>query len=149
MTERVLLLGYGNPGRRDDGLGVALAAAIAARELPGVTVETDDQLAVEDSLAVAEADLVVFADADATGPAPFRYEEIEPREDLRFTSHSISPESLLHLAGKHFGRRPRAFVLGIRGYDFDGYGEGLSERAEANLDAAERFLLETLPGARS
>lgn len=143
----VLVLGYGNPGRRDDGLGVALAAAVAARGLPGVTVESDYQLAVEDSLAVAEHDLVVFADADAAGPAPFRYEEIEPREELRFTSHSISPEGILHLAGKHFGRRPRAFVLGIRGYDFDGYGEGLTDRARENLAAAERFLLDTLPGA--
>ncbi len=37
-----VLIGVGNPYRRDDGIGPALAAAIAERELPGVTVLTGD-----------------------------------------------------------------------------------------------------------
>ena len=34
----MLLLGYGNPGRLDDGLGPALAAQVERLALPGVTV---------------------------------------------------------------------------------------------------------------
>lgn len=47
VSQRILLIGYGNPGRGDDGLGPALAAAIEAMELPGVTVEADYQLMVD------------------------------------------------------------------------------------------------------
>ena len=45
-TRRILVIGYGNPGRRDDGLGPALAARLEALALPGVTVESDFQLAI-------------------------------------------------------------------------------------------------------
>jgi hydrogenase maturation protease len=66
MTEAprtVLLLGYGNPGRLDDGLGSELAARVQALGLPGVTVDSDYQLCLEDAEAVSRHDVVVFADA--------------------------------------------------------------------------------------
>ena len=48
---KVLLIGYGNPGRLDDGLGPALAAAVEKLAIPGVTVDADYQLNVEDAAA--------------------------------------------------------------------------------------------------
>ena len=39
-----------------------------------------------------------------------------------------------------FHSRARAYVLGIRGYEFNGYDERLSERAEKNLDEAFQFV---------
>ncbi|MBV8574206.1 MAG: hypothetical protein JOZ58_04080, partial [Acetobacteraceae bacterium] len=36
---RVLVLGYGNPGRQDDGLGPAAVAEIDRRAFPGVLVQ--------------------------------------------------------------------------------------------------------------
>ena len=48
MSSAVLLYGYGNPGRLDDGLGPALARELAARHpAEGVTIETGYQLQVE------------------------------------------------------------------------------------------------------
>ena len=46
----MLLIGYGNPGRGDDGLGPALSEAVAARSLPGLEVDTDYQLVAEHAL---------------------------------------------------------------------------------------------------
>jgi hydrogenase maturation protease len=141
---RVLVLGYGNPGRRDDGLGPAFASAVAAWELTGVTVDHDYQLAVEDAARVAEHDAVLFADAEAAGAGPFSLRELEPGERAGFSTHSVSPGAVLALARDLFGAKTRAFLLGIRGYDFEGYGEGLSAEAAANLERALVHLRPTL-----
>ena len=50
----ILLIGFGNPGRLDDGLGPALADAIEKLALPGVTVESNYQLTVEDAAEIAK-----------------------------------------------------------------------------------------------
>ena len=41
---KILVIGYGNPGRLDDGLGPAFAERIQAMELPSVTVESNTSL---------------------------------------------------------------------------------------------------------
>jgi hydrogenase maturation protease len=136
----VLVIGYGNPGRLDDGLGPALADALERLKLPGVTVDSDYQLAVEDARAVADHDVVVFADASLSGPAPFTFCRIAPKPGAHFSSHIVEPEGVLALARELFGAQPEAYVLGIRGYVFDDFGERLSEQARANLAAALAFI---------
>ena len=137
---KVLLIGYGNPGRVDDGLGPALAEAVAATGPPGVTVDADYQLTVEDAAAVARHDIVIFADADVGGPEPFAFRRIEPKTTLTFSSHEIAPEAVLGLAHDLFGARTRGFALAIRGYEFNEFCESLSARARANLDQAVGFI---------
>lgn len=137
---RVLLIGYGNPGRLDDGLGPALAERFEKLGLPGVTVDANYQLNVEDAADLAEHDVVIFADADVSGPEPFWFRRIEPKRVLSFTTHSVAPDALLGLAEQLFDARGEAFILGIRGYRFNEFGEGLSPEAQENLDAAAEFL---------
>jgi hydrogenase maturation protease len=137
---RILVLAYGNPGRRDDGLGPALAAALEDLHLPGVTIDSDYQLTVEHAADVAEHDVVVFADAACTGPEPFSFARIAPQAAVGFGTHSVSPAAVLALARDLFGRTPAAYVLGIRGYEFNAFGEGLSPRAQDNLAAARDLL---------
>lgn len=139
-ARRVLVIGYGNPGRLDDGLGPAFAAQLEQAGLASVTVETDYQLAVEDARAVADHDVAVFVDASLAGPEPFLFERIDPKPDAHFSSHIVEPGGVLALAEKLFGAGTEAYVLGIRGYEFDAFGETLSERAQANLAAALEFL---------
>jgi hydrogenase maturation protease len=135
---RVLVIGYGNPGRRDDGLGPAFAAALEARRIPGVAVDSDYQLTVEDAHAMAGVETVLFADADASGPEPFAVRRVDPRPANAVGTHGVEPGEVLELARSLFGARCAAFVLGIRGYEFDLFTEGLSGRARANLAAALR-----------
>jgi hydrogenase maturation protease len=146
-ARRVLVIGYGNPGRRDDGLGPALAAEMEARKLPGLDVDSDYQLTVEDSHAVAGYDLVIFADAALEGREPFYFRPLEGRLDGPaggLSSHGVEAEEVLALAGELFGSRPEAYVLGIRGYEFGRFEEGLSARARANLTAARDFLVRVI-----
>lgn len=151
MTERssILLIAYGNPGRRDDGLGPACAAALEGRALAHVTIDSDYQLTVEHAAQVAEHAAVIFVDAACSGPAPFSLQALHAAANgLRgdsavaptFSTHSVSPAGVVALADALFGARPRAYVLGIRGYEFNEFGEGLSAPAADNLRQAADFL---------
>jgi hydrogenase maturation protease len=106
---------------------------VAEWELDGVTVETDYQLHVEHAADAAEYDVVIFADADVEGAGPFRFRRLEPKTELSFTSHSVSPAGVLGLARELFSARSRGYVLGIRGHAFGEFAEGLSEEARRNL----------------
>ncbi|HSW46247.1 MAG TPA: hydrogenase maturation protease [Phycisphaerae bacterium] len=136
---KVLLIGYGNPGRGDDGLGPALAARIERLGLAGITIESDYQLCLEDGEAVARHDVAIFADADTTGEEPFSFRRVEPASSISFSTHSLRPEAVLGLAHDLFGARTEGYVLGIRGYDFNEFNESLSGRARANLELAAVF----------
>lgn len=141
---RTLVLGWGNPGRGDDGLGPALASMISAG-VEDLTTETDYQLQIEDAAQIARYDRVVFVDADRSGPEPFSCRRLAPATTgLSFTSHSVSPEALLQLTGELFQATPEAWIVGVRGYDFDSFGETLSAPARANLEATASFLCQAL-----
>jgi hydrogenase maturation protease len=143
-ARKVLVIGYGNPGRLDDGLGPAFAAALEARTLAGVTVESDYQLTIEDARTVADHDVVVFVDASLADPEPFSFRRIGPKPASTFSSHVVEPEAVLALAEEVFKARPKAYVLGIRGYAFDEFGETISAPAQANMAAALEFLVRVI-----
>ncbi len=136
---RVLVLGYGNPGRQDDGLGPAVAAGIERLGWPNVTAFDNYQLNIEDSMDVSEHDVVWFVDAAKTGSAPFTVHEISPVVAIEFTSHLVRPEAILAIARQCYGKSPQAFVLAVRGYDFE-FVEELTPAATDNLHDALAML---------
>ena len=137
---KIFVIGYGNPGRLDDGLGPAFASAIADLNISGVSVDSDYQLAVEDAHAIAECDYAVFADASVEGSEPFFFKRVEPEATEGFSSHILEPPAVMHLAQTLFHSHVKGYILGIRGYEFDAFGEHLSAKAEANLAKALAFL---------
>ena len=145
---KVLVIGYGNPGRCDDGLGMALAERIRALEIPGVTVQIKYQLNVEDADDVAKHEVVVFLDACLCAPPPFFLRELDARAGtLEFTTHSLAPEGVLGLAKDVFHAPTQGYALAVRGYDFHDVGDDISKDAQANLEAAVTYLAEALqPG---
>src|SRR5437660_7041604 len=116
---RILVLGYGNPGWQDDGLGPAAAEALQRLGIPGMAVENNYQLNIEDAADAAEHACVLFLDAAVSGPEPFQVREVWPAGEVAFTSHIVKPEVILAICRKHFGRAPRAWLVGIRGYEFE------------------------------
>lgn len=146
-TPRVLILGYGNPGRQDDGLGPAAAALIEGLGWPQVSAFDTYQLDIEDAMDVAAHDVVWFVDAAKTGAEPFTVSDLTPNGTLEFSSHIVRPETILAMAQRYFGRAPEAFLLAIRGYDFD-FVEGLTPAAEANLQLAVAMLCDSLRARR-
>jgi len=141
-----LLYAYGNPGRLDDGLGPACARAFEVHALPQLSVESDYQLTVEDAWIVARHETVIFVDASMDAPAPFTVEVVEAKARPQFTSHMCDAATVLATAREALGVTPRAFLLGIRGYEFHSYGEWLSPGARTNLAKAIEFLKEVFEG---
>ena len=132
MGPRVLIIGYGNPGRGDDGLGPAFARKVAAMEMPHVTVDIDYQLTVEHAYDLAEYDTVIFVDADIKSKEAFYFGPLSDGAPVTFTTHSITPGGVIRMARDMFDAETKAYVLGIRGYAFEMFTEDLTEQAQAN-----------------
>lgn len=147
MPPRILVLGYGNPGRRDDGLGPAVVNAIAAEGWAGVTTWENDQLTIEDAIDIAAHDVVWFVDAARGGEEPVHEETVVPALEITFSSHILSPGTLLAIAQREFGAMPEAHLLAIRGYDFS-FEEGLTEAAVRNLAHAVELLGRRIAASR-
>ncbi len=135
---RILVLGIGNPGRRDDGLGPRAVELVEALRLPGVTCDANYQLNVEDALSCAKHDVVIFVDAARGLGAPFIWTEVQAEAASPAMTHTLGPGAVLAICDALYGRRPEAYLLGIRGHRWV-IGEGLSARAEKNLREAVRF----------
>lgn len=152
MTARVVLLGCGNPSRGDDALGPHLLARagdwLIGRSELDVRIVEDFQLQVEHALDVADADLVLFIDADAGATAPYCLRRTKPSRDNSYTTHELSPEAVLHVAREVTGREPPpAWVLGVRGEQFE-LGAPMSVAAHAHLEVAWDELRELLDDPR-
>jgi hydrogenase maturation protease len=145
---KVLVICYGNPGRLDDGLGAAFGEALEAMHLSEVTVDIDYQLTVEDAMAAAEYDVVIFADAAVEGREPFFFETLEAISAVSFSSHSLDPENILAMTRDLFGHSVEGYALGIRGYEYNEFGETLSVRAQQNLALALQSMLTVIQSRR-
>ncbi len=141
--DRVLVIGYGNPGRQDDGLGPAVAVVIEQLGRHHIAAFEAYQLNIEDAIDIARHDIVWFVDASLTGPAPYAVRDLSPGASIEFTSHILRPEALLAIARQVFGATPEAHLLAIRGYCFE-FVEGLTSGATDNLAAAISMLTERL-----
>jgi hydrogenase maturation protease len=139
----LLIYGYGNPGRQDDGIGVTLVEELEAwaqaEGVPWLAFDTNYQLNAEDALAVAGARAVVFVDATRDGPEPFEFKRLAPRGEIAFSTHAMSPESVLALAAELYGAVPPAWILAIRGHSWEPNGAPTAA-ARANLAAAAELL---------
>lgn len=139
-TKRVVVIGYGNPARGDDGLGPALVARLEESGLSDVAFETDYQLSIEHAQLVAEYGTVIFADAAADATDDFSMCAVAESPLDSFVSHGLSPGQVLHLARSCFGVSPEAYLFGIRARTLNQFTEGLSAESEAALEAAAAWL---------
>ena len=146
--KKVLIYGYGNPGRQDDALGNEMADKIQEWiEEHGLRcMETDRnyQLNIEDAENISDCEVVVFVDASQEDIHEFKFEKVDQSDaHVEFTIHAVSPAYVLHLSEKLFSKLPETYVLGIKGYEWD-FKEGLSDNAKLNLEQAFQFLTRKL-----
>ncbi|MDP1831053.1 MAG: hydrogenase maturation protease [Geothrix sp.] len=147
-----VLFGYGNPSRGDDALGPLLLdrAEIWAKAHPGADLGlvADFQLQIEHAVDLHGRGVALFLDADASCPPPFRFRRIAPARDESYTTHELSPESVLHVFSTISGQAPPpAFVLSVRGECFE-LGAPLSPEAEVHAEAAWGLLQELMADPR-
>ena len=141
---KILLLGYGNPGRGDDALGPALVEHFQqskqSKSSQKTCFQSDIQLVVEHVTDLKGYDPIVFVDADASCDEPFYFSAIHAQKDESYTSHALTPSALLYVYQQVYQcEAPTAFLLRIRGYNF-ALGDRLSNQATSNLNAAIQFI---------
>ncbi|WP_280831057.1 hydrogenase maturation protease [Mycolicibacterium frederiksbergense] len=114
MSGETLIIGIGNDFRCDDGVGLAVAAAIADRRIAGVRVMTD----IGDPASILDAwtgvPLVIAVDAAmGDGATPGRIRRWTPQECTEPTavsSHTFGLAQAYSL-GRALGRLPRQLVV--------------------------------------
>jgi len=139
---RLVILGWGNPSRGDDALGPELMRRASAllEQRPDIHLVEDFQLQVEHALDLEGRDLALFIDASVSCAPPFSFSRLGASQDESFTTHAISPESVLHVYGQvHASPPPPCFLLSVRGESFE-LGEPLSAAGSVHLEAAWDFL---------
>jgi hydrogenase maturation protease len=139
----ILVYGYGNPGRQDDGAGVLLAERlerwILSRKLEGVHTDTNYQLNLEDAATLSHYEMVIFADASHEELNDFRMDPLEASDRVEFTMHAVSPAFILHLCKEIFKHEPKAYLLHIKGYEWE-FMANMTEKGEKNLMSALLFV---------
>ena len=143
MNNKIYIYGFGNPGRQDDGLGPAIIERLEAEKIQGIITDCNYQLNIEDADNISGSSVVIFVDASIDADEPFSFREIEPAAEITFTTHSMSPESVIALCSDIYNRAPEAYVMAIRGYEWD-FSEGLSLEAMNNFNKAYQFLLDKI-----
>jgi hydrogenase maturation protease len=124
IAPRVLVIGYGNTLRGDDGAGPAVAERLRGRR--GVEARAVHQLTPELAPALAEADAAVFVDARvARGDAGVEVTPLAPGGDGPPLGHGSDPRALLALTHALHGRVPRAWWVTLPAESFE-LGETLS-----------------------
>ena len=140
---KILIYGYGNPGRQDDGLGIVLTQKLEAwaseNQIPGIEFDNNYQLNIEDAAEIAEKDLVIFADASEEDIEDFCLSRVDGSSKVSFTTHAASPGYIVQLCKELFQKEPLVLLLHIKGYKW-AFQEGLSERAQQSLEQALAYM---------
>lgn len=136
----IFVYGFGNSGRQDDGLGPAIIKRLEDEKIQGIETDCNYQLNIEDADNNSKCKVVIFVDASIDADEPFSFRKIVPAAEITFTTHSMAPESVVALCMDIYNRAPEAYVMGIRGYQWD-FEEGLTSKAMYNFNEAYQFLL--------
>lgn len=150
----VLVVGYGNPLRSDDGVGWQVAGRLAADpRFAGCEVLQRHQLTPELALDISRVELVVLVDA-RSGVAPGSVvveRTVAPAgaADVRASnwSHHLGPAGLIRLAVELYGRSGELVVVGV-GVESMEIGERLSPAVEASLDRVGDTIAELISAWR-
>ncbi|QUR67870.1 hydrogenase maturation protease [Mycobacterium spongiae] len=147
-SARVVVVGLGNRYRRDDGVGVIVAEALADLALPDVAVVTDvaEPMGLLDAWSGAEFVVLIDASvADSAGgesqPTPGRVRRCAIADladaPAMLSSHRVDVAGAYAL-GQQLGRIPKALVLVTIEAADAGHGTGLTADVAAAVPAAVR-----------
>lgn len=156
-----VVVGIGNPGRGDDGVGPLVAARVAALHLPGVEVVSDAE--PFDLLPLLERPgLLVVVDAIAPQASPGRV-SVVPVDELAGSragsragtlagtsgpaggTHGFGVLETVALAGAVGRMSARVVVVGVEAA-MVGHGAPLSPEVAAGLDDAVRAVQSVIAG---
>lgn len=134
----VLVVGYGNPLRSDDGVGPAVAARLAGDpRLAGADIRGAHQLTPELALDASRASLLVLVDAGVgEAPGEVSVRRLEPGSDPGGAwTHHTDPAGIVALARDLYGAAPPVVMISIGPASLE-VGETLSDVVAASVTRA-------------
>ena len=141
VSNNVLVVGYGNVTRQDDGAGVHVAERIRNLSLPRVTVWTCHQLNLELLEDMDPFSTIILIDAgQQEETVVLRQINIPTHGGRLSSSHHMSPEFLARMALTLYHRVPRLFVCSIQAEQF-ALNESIRPQLEPKLRQAEELVL--------
>lgn len=139
-----LIIGYGSTLRGDDGVGPRVVELLQTAGLPGVETIPCHQLTPELADPISRSRMVIFVDAAVDVPDGLvRVEPVSPMPAHQVMVHTVSPQTLLHLAKSVFGHCPPAWTVAIPVAAMD-IGEQLSPLADSGAQTACQRIIELL-----
>jgi hydrogenase maturation protease len=138
-----IVLGIGNTGRQDDGLGWLFLDHLKSMGINNYDLEYRYQLQIEDAELISHYQNVLFVDASKEKMEEEFYIKIcLPSEKYSFSTHELMPETILFLAKTLYNAEPDTKILGIKGYQWN-LKNGICKKAEENLKKATDFFLKS------
>ena len=139
----ILIIGYGNSLRSDDGVGRYLAEIIEQQQLPLIKTLSVHQLTPELVLEIAESQAVIFIDAIASLTFEITLQSLEPSQDKTRLGHTSNPEQLLSLCKNLYHTSPSTWLLTIPTHNFE-FGETFSDLTQAAIAPALLILTQLI-----
>jgi hydrogenase maturation protease len=132
----ILVIGFGNTLRGDDGVGQHVAAAVAKWQVSGLSVRAAHQLTPELAEPISRADMVIFVDGQLAGDEDaVTVRRLEPSTLVDCAGHTSDPRGVLALAQVMYGRHAPAWLVLVPGLDFS-LREDLSAAADRGVAEA-------------
>lgn len=141
---KILVYGFGNPGRQDDSLAnelIELTQKWAKKNnITNTEFDSNYQLNIEDAETISHYDKVIFIDASTEDINDFYLSKVKPNNaKVEFSMHAVSPEYILDLCQKMYGKTPDTYLLHIKGYEWE-FMSPICEKALKNLDFAFDYI---------
>jgi len=139
------IIGYGNPHRKDDGIGPYVVEQLSADLGKGTEIalrslhQLDPVLAEE----LQGAEVLILVDATVEPlERGLRWTRVQPKQDLSaWDTHHLRPEGLAGLLESLYQRSPAMWLVSVEGKDF-GFGEGLSLEAQEKAERASSEIVQ-------
>lgn len=142
-SDNIIILGIGNNGRQDDGLGWMFLDFLEEQNA-NIDIEYRYQLQIEDADLISNYSRVIFVDATKEETKDgFYLEPCHPSEAYSFSTHALAPETILYLSNKLYNHKPDASIFAIQGYDWE-LMIGLSDKGNINLEKAKKYFKDTV-----
>lgn len=153
-TNRIVVIGVGNPYRCDDGVGVEVARRIGGlRSDVSVIAASGEGAALMDLW--KQRDQVFLIDAVRSGGRPGRIRRLDalkeriPSDFFNYSTHAFSVAEAVEMSRALNSLPARLTIYGIEGQSFEA-GQGLSDAVDAAVgEVVQRILAELGPDASS
>jgi hydrogenase maturation protease len=157
-VKKLLIIGYGNPDREDDGVAWHILRELTIKlglvppesyedefpEFDAIDFAFHLQLTPEMAEEIAEYQHVAFVDAHTGNiPEPVRLIPVESEFQHSPFTHHLTPQSLLSMCETIYGKRPDSALLSVLGHHFL-FSRELSRETAALVPQAVELLWDWL-----